>query len=556
MSSQPHNHGPQPTDGLEPEFSPDDPLERRLLADGARWRAHTAPPVEPFARRVNAALRESRRQADTFEEEQPMSQRIVTPPTRVASQPPRRRPGTWNTLVAIAAAIAIVATLAWIFQAIPHLRLAGNSATPTPQSTAHVTHSRGHWADVVQYTLSSSGTVYVASSDPRIAFRTIAPQSDPTATTLARTTDGGATWTMLALPTDDGGWFGGLAISPLDSQTVFLTLGGDQNNPHCPAYALGPGADVGPAVLKAANAPHADALLGPLNALSGGYGCSFQYVSRDGGVHWAHPTFPWRAQHLADSGANISPLQTQGSTLFAAVTGDLNGPAYAGVRLASSTDGGTTWSVADADIFATGQIVTSYTAIAGTTTLYALSVPQQTQYNQLFSATVWSSEDAGAHWARVGTCPLFQAGLIGTTSTPGGPTLYALRMDTYPGGPLPIYVSRTSGRTWSPVPTNGWPQLQIFDPSTPQVLADGSVVLEFPDVSTAANQGMAIDNTNISFLGWRPGDTGWFQVAPRTGNGTVVHLWLTTPANGPQTLWIVVATQQSTIYTVRKCVLD
>src|SRR5258708_12669877 len=141
MSSQPHNHGPQPTDGLEPEFSPDDPLERRLLADGARWRAHTAPPVEPFARRVNAALRESRRQADTFEEEQPMSQRIVTPPTRVASQPPRRRPGTWNTLVAIAAAIAIVATLAWIFQAIPHLRLAGNSPTPTPPSPPHLTHS-------------------------------------------------------------------------------------------------------------------------------------------------------------------------------------------------------------------------------------------------------------------------------------------------------------------------------------------------------------------------------------------------------------------------------
>src|SRR5260221_12707624 len=118
------------------------------------------------------------------------------------------------------------------------------------------------------------------------------------------------------------------------------------------------------------------------------------------------------------------------------------------------------------------------------TALYALSLPQQTQYNQRFSATVWSSEDAGAVWARVGTCPLFQAGLIGTTSTPGGPTLYALRMDTYPGGPLPIYVSRTGGRTWAPVPTNRRPQLPIFDPSTPQRLARGSGVVGVPRLST------------------------------------------------------------------------
>ncbi|HZC76878.1 MAG TPA: hypothetical protein VE258_03980, partial [Ktedonobacterales bacterium] len=115
MSSQPHDQRSQTIDGLDVEFSPDDPLERRLLADGARWRAHTAPPVEPFAQRVNAALGESRRLADPFEEERPMSQRIVTPPPRVASQPPRHRPGTWNTLVAVAAAVAIVATSAWIF---------------------------------------------------------------------------------------------------------------------------------------------------------------------------------------------------------------------------------------------------------------------------------------------------------------------------------------------------------------------------------------------------------------------------------------------------------
>ena len=62
MSSQ--SQPPQPGDNPGPEFSPDDAhddmLERRLLEDGAQWRADTAPPLAPFARRVNAALRERR----------------------------------------------------------------------------------------------------------------------------------------------------------------------------------------------------------------------------------------------------------------------------------------------------------------------------------------------------------------------------------------------------------------------------------------------------------------------------------------------------------------
>ena len=94
MSSQPQP--PQPGDSPGPEFSPRRcpvaALERRLLEDGARWRADTSPPIAPFARRVNAALRERRHtsendvvSAERPGEERPMAHRRVTLPPQPAS---------------------------------------------------------------------------------------------------------------------------------------------------------------------------------------------------------------------------------------------------------------------------------------------------------------------------------------------------------------------------------------------------------------------------------------------------------------------------------------
>lgn len=559
MPSQPHDPNVEPIDGCASGLSAADPLERRLLADGARWRGHTAPHVEPFARRVNAALRESAslRLADRPIEERRMSQRIITPPPLTTiRQQPRRRTGRWGTLVAVAAAIGIVAMLTWIFQTIPHARVANKTGTPTPNPAAHVTHSRGHWADVVQYTLSSNGSVYVAPSDLRVAYRAVRSPSDPTVYALARTTDGGATWTPFTLPNDYGGWFGSLDISPLDPQTIFVTLYADQTNSHCPAYTLPPGADVGPAPLWAASARGLNTRIGPLfRPNGGGYACYFQYVSHDGGADWAHPQFPWKAQHLAESGLS-SAVQTQGATLFTAAAGDLDGPAYLGARIASSADGGSTWDVADADIYVTGQIVSAYAVLPGTTTLYALSVPQQTESGQVSSAEAWRSDDAGAHWTRVGTSPLAAVRLAATTRTPGGPTLYEVRTDVAPDGKQPVYFSQDGGKTWSPVSTAGWQKSQADNPWSVNTLADGSLVLEFTDVQSGPFPEVPVGNTNVATLGWRPGDAGWFQATPRSGSGTVVKSWVTAPADSPQTLWILVADQNGTTYTVRKCVLE
>lgn len=557
MSSWPHDHDTVSMNGMAPEFTADDPLECRLLADGARWRAFSAPPVEPFAQRVNAALRESGQcQAYGPVEERRMSQHIVTSPPFTTTQHPRRRPSRWSTLVAVAAALAIVAMLAWVFQSVPHRSVASRTSTATPSPAAHVTQPRGHWADVVQYKLNSGGSLYVAPSDPRAAYRAVRSPSDPTASSLARTTDGGTTWTPFRLPSDYGGSFGSLDVSPLDPQTVFITLYADSNNPHCPAFALGPGTDTGPAALTGSAEALAYSRLGPLHLTGGGYACYFQYVSRDGGAHWAHPEFPWKAQHLADSIISGLAVQKLGTTLVAAVAGDLNGPAYLGVRIASSHDGGSTWDVADADIYASGQIVSAYAVLPGTSTLYALSVPQQTEYGQASSAAAWRSDDAGAHWARVGTSPLAEVQLAATASTPGGPTLYEVRQGSAPDGKQPVYFSRDGGRTWSPVTTKGWPKSQTVNPWTVNTLADGSLLLEFATPLSGPYPEMPIGNTNGTFMGWRPDDAGWFQVAPRTGSGSVVQTWITAPVSGPQTLWIVVSEQQGTALTVRKCVLE
>jgi hypothetical protein len=468
------------------------------------------------------------------------------------SQPPeRRRPGAWSTLVAVAAAIAVVATLAGVFHALSRTRVAAPAATPTPNFAAHITHARGHWTDVIQYKLGPNSSIYISPSDARIAFRAESSPADPTAVKLARTTDGGATWTTLTLPTDDGGWFGGIAFSPLDSQTVFLQLDSDQNNPHCPVYALGYG--VAPKPATAPVLQYADQRLELLYPNSGGYSCTFQYVSRDGGAHWSHPTFPWQAQHFADMGqigASSFPGQVQGTTLFAAVAGNLNGEAFSGVRLVASEDGGSTWSAADTAIYAAGQIVTGYTAVPGTTSLYAISVPQQTPIGQDSNMALWSSENAGAHWTRVGPEPLAQAQLVGTTHTPGGLTLYAVGIQS----DGPVVVSRDGGRTWVQVSTAGWPQGQMTNSWSLNTLADGSLLMEFIGLPSASE--MPADYTNVSFYAWRPGDTEWFPVTPRPSGGSVFQTWIAPSTNGPQSVWIIVSSQQDRTHTVRQCVLQ
>ena len=222
----------------------------------------------------------------------------------------------------------------------------------------------------------------------------------------------------------------------------------------------------------------------------------------------------------------------------------------------ASTDDGSTWSAVDSAIYAAGQVVTSYTAIPGTTSLYAMSVPQQTPYDQENNAALWSSEDAGAHWTRVGPAPFAQATLTGTTHTPGGSTLYAVGTNLPPPAVCclssPVATAAAPGcqcpapagrRARRPIPGRSlpWPTARYCcsSSSRPKVT--------FPEL------GM---NANVSFYAWRPGDTTWFPVTPRPGGGTVVQAWLTSPANGPQTLWIVVASQQGPTYTVRQCVLQ
>src|SRR5262249_44882381 len=110
--------------------------------------------------------------------------------------------------------------------------------------------------------------------------------------------------------------------------------------------------------------------------------------------------------------------------------------------------------------------------------------------------------------------------------------------------------------TWVPVANSGWPQGQMPDPYSLATLADGSLLLQFFDLSTLSDPILSLLNTNVSFYGWRPGDIEWFPVTPRPGEGTLLQSRLTPPANGPQSIWIVVRSKTGDVYSVRQCLLE
>ncbi len=490
---------------------------------------------------------------------------------------PRRNRRFLRALASLVAAAVIVALFGAIFYT-----LGGNHRRPTSPAThtIHYLGADGHWQVVTQFADSMNASI--AQSNPQIIYDVT------TQSTVRRSADGGKTWTTLSLPTQD---FpspvtpNGATVqsSPANAQIVLLTLYSDTSNPNCPASALG-GARPSQVRELSMEIP-----------VSGGYSCSFQYVSGDGGATWSKLS-------LVDDvklGVIYGETYTNGSVLaygdhiITFAQRDVNGQASPVGRLMGTTDGGLTWAPVDSDIAAAGQSVIQFVATPNGSTLFAVSIASTAKDGDgiNYTPTLWRSDDFGAYWTNEGKFnqPPAQNGVTGnfdyllTAASQNGRTLlyelqpnftpqstatpvpgYNLNGAGYPGGngnsPGDIFVSSDNGHTWNDASNAGVPPGRYNYLNATGALGDGEIVALYNKslitVSTVSANGISMTSSisDAAYYGWAPGAAEWQQLTPTFDAGNVVQQWITpASADQPETIWQVVYSGSS--YTVEKCAL-
>jgi hypothetical protein len=196
-------------------------------------------------------------------------------------------------------------------------------------------------------------------------------------------------------------------------------------------------------------------------------------------------------------------------------------------RLTESADGGRSWQYADGALLAGGaQEVCATTADARGTTLYAVTTAgADCGWQAQQALTLWRSDDAGAHWTRLGALatPNIRGMMVAQTPA-GGALLYAVEPRTTQmatdkmGGQYPLYsadpadikVSADGGVSWTSAPSAGIPTglKPYYDIGLLDTLSDGSIVVELIAQSRDENF------EGGTLYAWKPGDAAWRQLAP------------------------------------------
>ncbi len=514
-------------------------VQARLESDGAVWR-QSVPPPERVVDHLHTTYPADALPAHPRMDQMTRLSRLITGPSAVnASIAPRRPLG----LAASVAVIAIVALMGVLLhnalQNRPTSIATQRTSTPTlPQATATTTPGRQQSS---QDWLLRPGLVLpngfnyiqmpptIAPSDPSVIYRITG-----TPARLSRTDDDGGAWTALPWPADISQYGGEqMFVSPLDPHVVFLTLlmqDASVTEANCPSLQGSQQARVtGGGVL-------------PLSLTGGFISCSYQYVSTDGGAHWSPLHLPVSgvlARPLSMNPAlwQPGPVYAQGSVLYSLANCGLScsGP---GSRIVRSTDGGSTWTLADGDIRATGAHICDMAVAPTGSVVFAITASDACSRDTLPPLTLWRSLNGGASWLRVGPTP--SANVTGLTvvdtSDPTRPLLYAYMPASKAiphtvqvvDSPDALQVSADLGAHWSHAPTTGFPNASA--PANPLgTLHDGSVVVA---VSTANSNG----GVSERFYAWKSGDTSWRQVAAQVDNPVTQVLIIPTKA-GHDAFW-------------------
>jgi hypothetical protein len=364
----------------------------------------------------------------------------------------------------------------------------------------------------------------IAPSNPQVVYESVSGNQ----LQVRRSNDGGATWQSLMLPAGAPQGNGAVAllfVNPLNAQQVYLEIN------TCPTAQA---SSIGPAAI-----------------LSSGEGCTtFDYVSADAGAHWQPAQWPVSANHLHQTrlgGVYDYPaFQVQGTRLYALLS------VGNGVEsiLVTSTDG-VSWQPADQALRAQANCATGFAAMPTGSTVFAITTDQCIAARSLALTNtsgmsslalplaggggnfLWRSDDAGAHWSKVGG---ILAGINLRAFILAGfsqPVLYddGFLSSDNTISPATIKVSVDGGHTWQAAPAGPAATLYSDDAGILATLSDGSIVAEFGG----------------AFYAWRAGQTSWHQVAPeifeapKVGAGAVMHLFVTQGTGEKATFWAVIA---------------
>ncbi len=469
--------------------------------------------------------------------------------------------GRLRVALAVVSLAAVVALFVVLFHGFVggHATQVGTSVRVTATPAAG---GAGRFVPVATLSRESAQPL-IAPSDPQVVYELRTTATGQLA--LARTDDAGKSWKTFALPAGKASdqFPPTFFLSPVDAQSVFLTVNGTRAGSGCQVSTL----------------------TGD-STLSGGQNlCALQYVSKDGGAHWSQVQFPTLGivgdTGILDEalgqimGSNV--LRAQGSRLYAVFGpysqyNQLEGEA--GGQLVVSDDGGSSWQFIDNGLDGNGYICDIAPAPTGST-VFAITSSITCSAGGGETLTLWRSDDAGAHWSQVGTLPgNTDDGMVVAQGRSGAPLLY-INMPTLmgggstlwprsgggggPGSPAAIQVSADGGKTWQNAPTQGLPS-GTDDPGGPPlgILKDGSLLYAFsgppranPTPQATPTIPPAIDESGATptfvFYAWKSGDASWQRVTPTfAGNVQAVQV---TSTGGKQTIWVVISQVTNSVIT-------
>jgi hypothetical protein len=489
-----HAHPSEPADRDERAELPAElaPTHRALSQLAAAWSATT-----PAANRLAAFARQlpAQRAATPAPDDTPTLRMRALPQRPPSGAPPR--PSGGRQLAGVAAAVVIVGLLAATLlrlapgrtgattQATPTATAPAPTATPVPEEASHQPPNSA-WATV------SHERLVPAPSDGRIVYET-------QGTTARVSSDGGATWHALKLPTFSQAHVtseqASLAVGDADPRLVLLsiTLSLDSANPaDCPAGST--------------NSDQI-ALHGGILA-SGFVTCNAYFVSHDGGGSWTH-------SHMFYTAFNQPIVWQLGDTLYGQRDDVDTSPSatfpLVGVRLMASHDGGISWSYADTTLKRQAGYVCSVLPVAEDGALYAVTFTSPCFSGTTGEHIVWRSVDGGATWSQLSSTKGSYAALVASAPAANGHGFWLYMRSNLSNQTQRLLVSEDGGASWSAIPAAAQASGGVSIQAANGALSDGSLVVAL--IAQASGTAGASPG-KATFYAWRPEDTAWRPLTP------------------------------------------